>query len=232
MVHAIIAGMSELPELDPLEARVLGVLVEKELTTPDQFPLSLNALSSGCNQKSNRDPAMSLSEAEVRVTIDALRAKGLMGSSHPSGGRVERYHHSVREMWGVHAVSLAVLTELLLRGGQSIGELKTRCARMVPIESKEAVAHSLEKLAGRGFVRETPPAPGSRAPRWIQLLCSATGAGPESVPRPAPAPASILPAEPGVPTLDKRVAKLESEVAWLRHQLQGLAVKLGETLED
>jgi len=213
--------MSPPIELDPLEARVLGVLVEKDLTTPEQYPLSINALNAGCNQKSNRDPVLELSEAEVRLTIDALRIKGLAGASHPSGSRVERYHHSVRETWGVHAVSLAVLAELLIRGPQSVGELKTRCTRMTPIESKDAIVHALEKLAGRDFVRETPPPPGSRAARWTQLLA------PSSVSEPEPVP---VPASP-TPQPD-RLEKLEAEVAWLRTNLTNLAAKLGEELEN
>jgi uncharacterized protein YceH (UPF0502 family) len=213
--------MSPPIELDPLEARVLGVLIEKDLTTPEQYPLSINALNAGCNQKSNRAPAMELSEAEIRLTIDALRGKGLAGASHPSGSRVERYHHSVRETWGVHAVSLAVLTELLIRGPQSVGELKTRCARMTPIESKDAIVHALEKLTGRNFVHETPPPPGSRAPRWTQLLSPASVSEPVPVPGPASAP----------PQPD-RLEKLEAEVAWLRTNLTNLAAKLGEALED
>jgi len=217
--------MSATPVLDTLEARVLGVLVEKDLTTPEQYPLSLASLNAGCNQKSNRDPVLDLSEAEVRLTVDGLRGKGLVGASHPSGGRVERYHHCVRETWGVHAVSLAVLTELLLRGPQSVGELKTRCQRMAPIESKDVLLHSLEKLAGRGFVRETPPPPGSRATRWMQLLV------PGGEPAAAPAPAAPSAPATTTPSAD-RVGRLEAEVARLRRNLESLAEKLGESLED
>jgi len=215
--------MSPPIELDPLEARVLGVLVEKDLTTPEQYPLSINALNAGCNQKSNRDPVLELSEAEVRLTIDALRGKGLAGASHPSGSRVERYHHSVRETWGVHAVSLAILTELLLRGPQSIGELKTRCARMTPVESKDTIVHALEKLAGREFVRETPAPTGSRAPRWEQLLSASV-----PVSEPVSEPVSV----PVPDNTPNRLAKLEAEVAQLRHNLKNLAAKLGEELDD
>lgn len=221
--------MSTLPVLDPLEARVLGVLVEKDLTTPEQYPLSLAALNAGCNQKSNREPVLDLSEAEVRLTVDALRGKDLIGASHPSGGRVERYHHCVRENWGVHAVSLAVLTELLLRGPQSVGELKTRCQRMAPIESKDALVHALEKLAGRGFVRETPAPPGSRAKRWMQLLVP--GGEPAAAPAATAAPVPSLATAPG-PDRPDRLGELEAEVARLRRNLESLAEKLGETLES
>lgn len=218
-------------KLDPLEARVLGVLIEKALTTPDQYPLSLNALVSGCNQKSNRDPLMLVSEAEARLTIDGLRMKHLAGITHPSGARVERYTHAAAETLGLPRPSLAVLAELLLRGPQAPGELRGRASRMAPIDSLEALQEILDRLQAKGLSEERRPAPGSRAPRIAQLL--APTAHPEDAqPAPAsPAPRAAL-GTPGAPAAGDRVARLEGEVARLRRQLEGLAAKLGETLAD
>ena len=225
--------MSRSIELDPLEARVLGVLVEKELTTPDQYPLSENALTSGCNQKSNRDPVMDLSLAEVRLTIEGLRLKGLVGATHQAGGRVERYHHSARPVLGVDGTALAVLTELLLRGAQSPGELRARVSRMSAVGSLPELTRELEALESRGLVRRLAPLPGSRAARYEQLLCSSAASpvaetpavdrGTEGDPVGPPA------ARPG---LEARVAAVENEVARLRRSLDGLAARLGEDLSD
>lgn len=224
--------MDTLPTLDPLGTRVLGVLIEKELTTPEQYPLSENALVVGCNQKSNRDPVLSLSTADVRLTLEGLRLKGLVGATHPAGGRVERYHHSARPVLEVDGVGLAVLAELMLRGTQSPGELRARASRMTPIESIEELGRELDVLTQRGFVRKLPPLPGSRAARYAQLLCSEAETEPAAscvVPEASPrAAVSISPAKPGI---DARVDALESEVAWLRNNLQNLSAKLGEALE-
>ncbi len=218
--------MEPVSPIDPLEARVVAVLVEKELTTPDQYPLSLNALVAGANQKSNRDPEMSLSEGEVRIVLEGLRLKGLAGVTHPSGGRVERYHHGAREVWRVEGVALALLAELLLRGPQTVGELRGRAARMAPIDSLDAAQRELAGLEGRGFAKRLEPEHGSRAPRYAQLLApdahptSTTGAR----------AATGAPRAP-VSGLEARFTGLEAEVARIRHQLEGLAAKLGERLE-
>ena len=154
-------------EIDSLEARVLGVLVEKELTTPDNYPLSLNALTAGCNQKSNRDPVLSLSEGEVLVVVEGLRAKGIVGASYPAGGRVERFHHSTREVWNLMPGGLAVMCELWLRGPQTLGELRTRANRMHEFKDLEAIRETLARLLQKGFVRELA---GGRAARYEQLI--------------------------------------------------------------
>jgi len=213
-------------KLDPLEARVLGVLIEKALTTPDQYPLSLNALVAGCNQKSNRDPLMLLSEAEVRLTLDGLRMKHLAGITHPSGGRVERYTHGAAEALGLPRPSLAVLAELLLRGPQAPGELRGRASRMAELDTLEALHETLERLRSKGLAEERAPAPGSRAPRIAQLL--APDAHPDAAPAERGAPRAAA-AEPAAPAPD-RIARLEAEVARLRRQLETLAERLGEPL--
>jgi uncharacterized protein YceH (UPF0502 family) len=219
-------------KLDPLEARVLGVLIEKALTTPDQYPLSLNALVAGCNQKSNRDPVLMLSEAEVRLTLDGLRMKHLAGVVNQSGGRVERYTHGAAETLGLPRPSLAVLAELLLRGPQAPGELRGRASRMAELDTLEALQETLERLRDKGLAEERRPAPGSRAPRIAQLL--APDAHPEAAAAahaaaPAPAAPRVAAAEPAAPAPD-RLVRLEAEVARLRRQLEALAARLGEPL--
>ena len=119
-------------ELNAHEARVLGVLIEKCLTTPDQYPLSLNAATNGCNQKSNRNPMVDFSEAEVTVAITGLQYKHLAGASTPAGSRVEKYRHNAGAHFKIDDRDMAVLAELLIRGPQSPGELRTRANRMRP----------------------------------------------------------------------------------------------------
>jgi uncharacterized protein YceH (UPF0502 family) len=138
------------PILSALERRVLGVLVEKAKTTPDAYPLSLNALVTGCNQKSNRDPVLNLNEEEVEETLDGCQKKGLVFKI--TGGRVERWRHVLYEAWRVSKVDLAVLAELLLRGPQTEGELRGRASRMEPIETLEALRAVLKPLAERKLI--------------------------------------------------------------------------------
>ncbi|HMN97537.1 MAG TPA: DUF480 domain-containing protein [Phycisphaerales bacterium] len=155
------------------ECRVLGTLVEKAQTTPGQYPLTLNALVNGCNQKNNRDPVTSIDEEQALAALDALRAKGLVREVSMDGSRVAKFRHVAREGLEVDTASLVILAELLLRGPQTVGELRGRATRMHPLESMEVVETVLAGLAGRPepLVREVAPAPGSRAPRWAQMLC-------------------------------------------------------------
>jgi uncharacterized protein YceH (UPF0502 family) len=223
-------------ELDSTEARVLGVLVEKEYTTPDQYPLSLKALTAGCNQRSNRAPAMDLTESEVTATIERLRRKSLVGASHAAGSRIERYRHSAAEVWSLTRPELAVLAELLLRGAQMPGELRGRADRMSPIADLPTLNGLLETLRGKGFVQRLEPLPGSRAPQWDQIVAGTadSAAVPPSsaqtgLPRTEPHSASALP-EPSRPApeapaggLEARVRALEEEVARLRNLLEDLS---------
>lgn len=218
-------------ELDALEARILGVLIEKEFTTPDQYPLSLNGLTLGCNQKSNRDPVMDLNDSEVRAGIERLRPKGLVGAAHGAGARVEKYRHQAAAVWQLTPVELAVMAELLLRGAQMPGELRGRADRMAKVETLEALGTVLENLRQKGFVRRLEPLPGARAPQWEQIVAAGgkpAASGPARtnleegafpVPRmaapPAPAPAASPAPLAGRP-LEQRVAALEAEVAELR----------------
>lgn len=230
-------------ELNATEARVLGVLIEKGATTPDQYPLSLNAVTNGCNQKSNRDPVTDFSEAEVTVALTGLKFKHLVGATTPAGSRVEKYRHNAAEHLKLDPAGVAVLAELLVRGPQTRGELRQRASRMKSIDSLDELAQVIGRLTEAGYVRQLPPAPGSRAERFGQLLTDEAPPEPLSgpgaaapTPAGASAPAPAAPAAPmasGAPSggLEGRVQSLEDEVATLRRQLSRLAEQLGEPLQ-
>lgn len=225
-------------ELNAHEARVLGVLVEKSFTTPDQYPLSLNAAANGSNQKSNRNPVVVFSMAEVTVALQGLQMKQLAGASFPAGGRVEKWRHSAKEHLGLDDRSLAVLTELLIRGPQAPGELRTRASRMCPVATLDALSQVLDGLIDKGFAKRVPPGAGSRVERFGQCLAASLHPdGEDEVPlaQPTAAPGapspSVAPGPAPLPGLGPRVAALELEVASLRRHLEELAEKLGEPLE-
>ncbi|MFM7539495.1 MAG: YceH family protein [Planctomycetota bacterium] len=136
--------------LEPLQRRILGVLIEKSKTTPDTYPLSLNALTTGCNQKSNRDPVMDLEEEDVENAIAPLQKRGL--ASRVSGGRVDRWRHHAYEAWTVGRIELGILCELLLRGPQTEGELRTRVARLDTLPDGDTLGNALKELARRALV--------------------------------------------------------------------------------
>ena len=219
--------------LDANETRLFGVLIEKSLTTPDQYPLSVNGATSGANQKNNRNPVMSLTEGEVTDALARLVVNGLVGRVVPSGSRVEKYRHNGEERLGLEPAKLAILAELMMRGPQTKGELRTRTNRMKPMPTAEALDAHLHLLIKDGWVENLPPAPGSRAPRLGETLSLASqdreslpaAAAPAPTPTPATPPAASAPAG-----LEGRVEALEGEVASLRKALEGLAEKLGETL--
>ena len=165
---------SAMIELTPDECRVLGTLIEKALTTPAQYPLSLNSLATGVSQKSNRDPVVEIDEDAALRAVDGLRSKGLVRDVSFTGSRVEKFRHVAGEALEIRAPEQSILAELLLRGPQTVGELRARAARMHPFDSIEAVEGTLSTMADepRRLVRELPPLPGSRARRWVQLLCN------------------------------------------------------------
>jgi uncharacterized protein YceH (UPF0502 family) len=215
-------------ELTPDESRVLGVLIEKATTTPDQYPLSLNAVVNGANQKNNRDPVLTMEEGDAFEALEALRAKGLVVRVDMAGSRVNKYRHQAGDALHVRPAELAIVAELLLRGPQTLGELRGRASRMHPLESLEVVKNMLRALTEREepLVRELPPAPGSRAERYAQLLCPDL----HSLDAPAPA-AAASPAGASVSvaaSLAQRLEELESEVRTLRDALRRLATSLGE----
>lgn len=144
-------------QLSKGQRRVLGVLVEKGLTTPDQYPLTLKAVTTGANQKSNRDPVTNYTEASVWDFLDELRELGLIAVVHPESGRTERFRHYMRRRFPFSEPQLAAITELLLRGRQQIGELRARASRLVPVESLDELRRELTVLQEMGFIQSTGP---------------------------------------------------------------------------
>jgi len=152
----IVAPEPEWPKLDPVARRVLGVLVEKAKTTPDAYPMTLNGLLAGSNQKSNRDPVLSLDEGQVEEALEALQ-KALLVIRITGSGRVDKWRHNLYEAWRVEKVELAILAELLLRGTQTEGELRTRTSRMEPIEDLDALRNALKPLRDRKLIVYVTP---------------------------------------------------------------------------
>ena len=218
--------------LEPYEARVLGVLVEKALTTPEQYPLTLNAVVNGANQKSNREPLLALSDDEATEALDSLIDKELVRRVFPGNSRVDKFCHTGTSTLKVEIAQLAVLAELLMRGPQSVAELRLRAGRMLPIDSPERVNELLAPLEARGLVERVPPGRGYRAERVAQRLCP----GLHPLDAAAPAPAAEPPADdPHVPSrsaLAARLQQVEDSLARLERQLRTLADKLGEPLSD
>jgi uncharacterized protein YceH (UPF0502 family) len=208
-------------ELTPDESRVLGVLIEKDKTTPEQYPLSLNAVTNGCNQKNNRDPVLAMVEQDVFEALESLRGKGLVIRSDIAGQRVNKYRHNAPDTLRLHAGEVAILAELLLRGPQTLGELRGRASRMHPLESLDTVKEILRVLMEREepMVRLLPPSPGSRAERYTQLLCP-------DLHETGPIGVASSPSESNAdrPDLIQRVEALEIDVANLKEailRLQG-----------
>ena len=211
-------------QLTPDECRVLGVLVEKAHTTASQYPMSLNALVTGCNQKSNRDPVLALDEDRVVRALERLREKRLVTFADSLSSRVMKYKHNSREALDLGTKELVILTELMLRGPQTAGEIRTRASRMYPLGSIEEVRNTLEHLAGgdEPMVRFLSPAAGSRAVRHGQLLC------PDLHPIGAVASAAA-PDTRAEAVLPARVELLEGRLTRLREVVEHLARSLGET---
>jgi uncharacterized protein YceH (UPF0502 family) len=218
-----------LPALSLLEARVLGVLVEKQHTVPDTYPLTLNALVAGSNQKTSRDPVLNATEAEVQSAVDHLRSLSLVIES--SGGRVMRYAHNVERVLQVPSQSVALLASLMLRGPQTSGELRINCERLhrfADISSVEAFLAELAQRASGALAVELPRQPGARENRWAHLL---SGAPALDALREAPPPAG---SESGVTlgelaALKANVARLEEEVRSLKATVAKLCAELGVT---
>jgi uncharacterized protein YceH (UPF0502 family) len=210
-------------ELIPLEARVLGVLVEKQHTVADSYPLSLNALVLGCNQKTARDPVMNASESDVLTAIDALKAASLV--VEVSGSRVSRYEHNAQRVLGVPSQSVAILALLMLRGPQTAAELRANTERLHRFADISSVEAFLDELAAREppLVAKLPRAPGAREARWSHLLSGAVQA-----PTATHAPAGREEEAPGaLAELQARHDRLEAEVAALRALCIRLAARLG-----
>ena len=204
-----------LPELSLLETRILGTLVEKQRTVPDTYPLSVNALQAGCNQKTSRNPVMETTESEILVALDALKEKGWV--REVSGGRVSRFEHQVEKVLGVPTQASALLTVLMLRGPQTAGELRLNCERLYRFADISSVEAFLEELAARAdgaLVVELPRLSGARENRWMHLL----GGQPQI----ESGQASVRPvaAHQDMEELRARVTALEGEMAELRNLLR------------
>ena len=214
---------SLVPALSLLETRVLGVLVEKQHTVPDTYPLTLNALVSGCNQRNARDPVIQAAEAEVQAAVDHLKSLSLVVES--SGGRVMRYAQNVGKVLGVPPQSVALLAVLFLRGPQTTGELRINTERLHRFGDILAVEAFLNELAEKPYVRELPRAAGARETRWMHLLSGEPAAAVLAAGSPAPSGEVVQMSE--LAALKANVDRLQAEVAALREDLSKIQRELG-----
>ena len=208
--------------LDAVEVRVIGCLIEKEYTTPDNYPLSLNALTNACNQSSNRDPVMSVEEGVVSQALDSLRRRGLVRSIQPVGSRVSKFQHLLADVAELSRAELAVLSVLALRGPQTQAEVRTRASRYMPGDDSTGLDESLDGLV----MRDTQPLvvrlqrrPGQKEVRYAHLLAGEVTESPVDVPVSAPAVSAR--SEDRLGALEEVVQELRNDVADLRAQLAG-----------
>ena len=214
--------------LNSVECRVLGCLIEKEITTPEYYPLSLHALQAACNQKSNRDPVVEFDEKTVARALEGLRSKHLAWEVAAAGGRTPKYKHDFLSRFPLGPAEVSVLCELMLRGPQTAGELRARAGRMHAFADAAAVDRSLQVLIERAegpLVARLPLSPGLREVRYAHLLCGEVSA-PAVEPSVPPAPAMVA-----VRAENERIAALEQTVAELRAEMATLKQKLGSLLE-
>jgi uncharacterized protein YceH (UPF0502 family) len=197
-------------DLDRLEQRIIGVLVEKQKTVPDTYPLTVNALVAGCNQRNNRDPQMEVESYEVEGALRALMDRSWVQEMDVAGGRTLRYEHRAIDQLAVEDADLALLAELLIRGPQTPGELKTRASRMHPFTSPTEVEGRLRALAARPvpYVEQLPRRPREHAQRWMQLL-GTPAEGTAAAPPSQPAPVSDAGEPPAAPRSAPPVAASE-----------------------
>ena len=206
--------------LDPVEIRILGSLMEKQLSTPEYYPLTLNALVAACNQKSNREPVMELSETEIQRALDRLQDEKLVWKV--MGGRAVRYDHNLDTVWHLKRPEKALMTLLFLRGPQTAGEMRGRSDRLQQFDTVPAVEEILRDMAAHSepLVRQLPRRPGQKEERWTHTA----GGDVEAMPMPVGAPVAAVGGEP----VSQRVARLEEKVAELESMLNELRAKLGE----
>lgn len=216
---------TSVPSLNAAELRVLGSLVEKAVTTPDYYPLSLGALTNACNQLTNREPVVAFEEADVVRALDGLRAKNLASLFHGADSRVPKYKHAFTDVFLLTPAEVAVLCVLMLRGPQTVGELRTRTERLHPFDSLADVEETLNALATRQpdpLVTKLPRQPGTKESRYVQLLSGPVIAGgAERVLSPEPA-TLVVRAE------NERITKLEEETAAVRRELTELKRQFAE----
>jgi uncharacterized protein YceH (UPF0502 family) len=210
-------------KLDAVEIRVLGSLMEKEQTNPETVPLSVNALIAACNQKTNREPVMQLTENQVVTALDWMRQEVLAWRTE--GARTERWQQSVVRRWGLDRAGKALMTLLMLRGAQTAGELRTRSERLHPFATLEETEEALRRMAAEDepLVVELPRRPGQKETRWIHLVGDLA---PEPEPREIHVPA-VDPSAPPRPSLGSRVEQLEETVERLAAELAELKKQLG-----
>lgn len=226
-----------LSALSRKQRRVLGTLLEKAFTTPEQYPLTLKATVTGCNQKSNRDPVTEYDEDDVQRTLDELREIGLIGEVHTEGGRAARYRHYMRQRTTLTEAQLAIMTELMLRGRQQLGELRSRASRMVDIDSLEKLRAELQPLLEQGLIRTN----GSLERRGVEVdhnlypagenreEMSALAETDEGTDRPAARASSTGGTETGrVAALETELERLRETVAELREQINALRDQVDE----
>ena len=204
--------------LSDVEVRILGCLIEKEATTPDNYPLSLNALTNACNQLSNREPVMSLSEDQVKWAVNSLRQQSLVRAITPSDARVMKFQHLLTEKLDLDQPALAVLCVLTLRGPQTLSEIKTRTNRLAEFTSLGDVEAAVSGLIARELAVEMARRPGQKETRYAHLL-----SGPPTE-APAEAPVDIAAAEPR----RDRVAELEASLEEMRRELAELRTRFEE----
>jgi uncharacterized protein len=190
---------------------VLGCLIEKQRTTPDVYPLSLNALRSACNQTTNRDPVVDYDEATIRSALDELGRRGWTRLASGPGSRAVKFRHLLPDALGVSDAEISLLAVLMLRGAQTPGELKQRTERLYGFDGLNAVEEVLQGLIGRELVARLPRRPGQKEERYTQLL------GGEAPEEPPPQPSS-----PSSSDLEERVARLEAAVRSLQERLESL----------
>ena len=203
-------------DADAVEVRVLGCLIEKQRTTPDAYPLSLNSLRLACNQSTNRDPVVDYDERTIRDALERLSRKGWVRLASGAGSRAIKYRHLFDEALGLAGAETSLLAVLMLRGPQTPGELKQRTERLHRFASLEEIERKLDELIGRELVERLPRRPGQKEERYRQLIGEDdvdAGAGAALAPRPDAVPAAGL---------EERVARLEEEVAALRSELESL----------
>lgn len=214
--------------LTEIETRVLGSLIEKDITTPDYYPLSLNALVNACNQKNNRDPVMTLDEAAVRDALATLQEKRLAGPASGADTRVTKFEHRLQEVFNFDRREIAVVCVLLLRGPQTPGELRSRTDRMYHFEALDDVVSTLDRLAQRDppLARVLPRQPGTKESRYTHLFSGEPPMSSEDVNVAGTANVArvLLPASAGANT--DRLAKLEEEISRLRHELSEVQQQL------
>jgi uncharacterized protein YceH (UPF0502 family) len=198
---------------DAVEIRVLGCLIEKQRTTPDAYPLSLNALRLACNQSTNRDPVVDYDETEIRAALDRMSNRGWVRLASGPGSRAAKYRHLLDQALGLSDDELSVLGVLMLRGPQTVGELKQRTDRLHSFDSLEAVAQTLDRLAERELAARVHRRPGQKEDRYMQLL-----GGAEDVPAAA---------QPSDAPSDDRLERIEERLERLERQLDELQMRLG-----